>query len=198
MHSEQKSNKMKYFKGWILIPDGLSLPRGNGFLYDVWISQKVGDYTLFRHPETILTCGSSDNVHVHCVGIVCNVLALEKTSSAIVKELAGATAKGWSALYNAIEPLGGSFILFVEREGVHLILDATGTVPACHGRSSDGTIVGSHPRLVAECLGAKRSDIGEWWLKHESLGKGGRYMPGLLTAYEGIEVVIRNCSPPPV
>ena len=154
-----------------------------------WCHRDVAGQTLRHDPLVPYHACTSRGLRLHSLGLICDVFAPGLSDEDVVAALAADLRDSWAAFYASLKRTGGAYVLFIEDgEGVHVVLDATGTVPVCHGF---GTIA-SHPRLIAETQGLTVSPVAERWFKHKAMNLGGRYMPGLLTAYDGIEILTPN------
>ena len=179
-------------RGWLLAPAGAGTNERLAWWTRRWAQRRVGSLVLRHDPRTPYHAVAARRATVHALGLICDVRALEHTDADVVRALAGALSRSWSRLYEALRYTAGGHVLFLERGGVHLILDATGTFPACHAEVAGATVVASHPRLVAEMTGAEETEFARTWRSHPARDRGGRYMPGLLTPYEGVEIVTPN------
>lgn len=179
-------------RGWLLAPAGAPLPAAVQRWTGGWAERRLGPWVLRYDARTPYHVASGLGGGVHVLGTIYDVRALDRSEEAVVGRLARALALGWRRFHAGLRYTAGSHVLFIERRDVHLVLDAVGTFPACHGRSSQGTVVASHPRLVAELTGAPESELVRRWCAHPAHTRGGRYPPGLLTPYEGVEIVTPN------
>ena len=179
-------------RGWLVAPSHRRHTPELAWWTRRWATRRIGPYVLHNDPRTPYLTAAAGPYRVHALGLICDIRALDRTDAEVVGALATALARGWDELYGALRYTAGGHVLLLERDGVHVILDTVGTFPACHGAIGRDTVVASHPRLVAELTGAPRSDFARMWRAHPARDRGGRYMPGLLTAYEGVEIVTPN------
>lgn len=159
-----------------------------------WKQYRLGDYVLFVEPLVAYHCAKRKAVSVHAIGVMIDVLNFDLADDGICESLAVALeSMGWSAFYSRIKSVAGAYVIIIEYNGVHVMLDAAGTVPAAYGVAKDQTtVLASHPRIVASLTGSAISSVATEWAGHPALTRGGAYMPGLLTEFEGVEIITPN------
>jgi hypothetical protein len=173
----------RFSQGWLLYHKDIHRPFISRRATRSWIERKVGDYTLVHEPNARYYYGRSANSAVHAIGIIMNVFDFSLNEQQICASLSQDISRGgWEDFYLGLKALAGAHIIFVEHGGVSVVLDATGTVPAVHGRFRNTTVVASHPRLVAQINSACISSVAREWSRHPAVGRGGPYMSGLLTS----------------
>lgn len=178
---------------WILHRTDLSPPPKSQRTTRDWYSRQLGDYTLKYHHKAKYNYGNCNATSVHALGIIMDVYDFNKGEVDICNALSQILKeKGWKAFYEHLKHTAGTYILFIEHEGLSIVLDATGTVPAAHGQFQGSCIVASHPRLIAQVTGSPISELAREWSHHPKVGAGGRYMPGLLTEFDDIEIITPN------
>lgn len=153
-----------------------------------WRRTEVAGGSLRHHPLTPLRTKTAAGVRLHCLGMICDVFDLGLDDDEVVQRLADELATGWADFYSRLKTTGGSYALLVESDSFYVILDACGTVPVAHGHGA----LASHPRLIAEGRGLEISELARAWMANPAFPKGGQYLPGLLTAYDGVELVMPN------
>ena len=153
-----------------------------------WHRTEVAGATLRHHPLAAFRSKVAPGVRLHCLGLICDVFDLGLDDDAVAQGLADALARSWTDFYRALKTTGGTYALFLESDRFYVVLDACGTVPVVHGHGA----LASHPRLIAEGNGLGKSELATAWTADPALQAGGHYLPGLLTPYDGVEVVMPN------
>ncbi len=183
----------RFGQGWLLAPKR-SICGQTRLATLGWGEADLGTHSLLFETHAKYTVGQCRNVSVHALGIIMDVLDFELDDVAICANLATALKQsGWESFYEKLKPLAGTFVLFIHHQGgFSVILDATGTVPACYNVFGAETFVSSHPQLVAMSIGSCESDVARMWREHPAVNRGGAYMPGLLTEFDGVEIITPN------
>lgn len=157
-----------------------------------WATRRVGSYQLHFDPMFPCNEAAFGDAGIVCLGHICDVVRADGPEQT-VGYLARAYALSQDALVDRLSDCGGTFVVFAyRRTEVEVFLDATGTVGVCYTSTNDAVTVGSHPNLLAELFGFRPSALAEYWLRHPSVDLGGRYFPGLKTAFDEVRVLTPN------
>ena len=170
-----------------------SLPDGE-HAFGHWDERKVGKYQL--HFDPMFPCHQAvvGNSGVVCLGYVCDTVDPD-TPQRTVDRLARAWALSRNTLNDRLTDCGGTFVLFAHREGaVEVFLDATGTVGVCYSTVNGEVVAASHPNLLSELFGFRMSALADFWLNHPLINQGGRYFPGIRTAFDEVRILTPNTT----
>jgi hypothetical protein len=151
-----------------------------------WKRTKTGGFTIFSHPEALVTPVSDTSVligHAFAPGGGRSVRDLLESALASDSD---------SALHEALDDLSGRFALVTSRWGGRVYHDAMGSRTVFY-RDGEPPGVASHGALIGELFGAAVDTLAEEIsLQPEYASRGVTYLPGDLSVHEGVRALAPN------
>jgi hypothetical protein len=159
-----------------------------------WGECPIGGYRLHFDPMFPVHHAAAGDVGIVCLGYLCDV-GDPAPPARTVARLASAWALSRDAFLDRLIDSGGTYVVFAYRGNeVEVFLDATGTIGVCYAEADGEVVAASHPCLLAELFGFRRSALADFWLNHPAVDMGGRYFPGLKTIFDEVRLLTPNTA----
>ncbi len=170
--------------------------------FESWPRVTIGrSLALAAHPSLDVTQASGDGRRLTCVGFMLDPFNPERSDAGILAALLAGSASR-AALLEQIGRLGGRWVLLVEEgESLWLVNDTLGyrQLFFADSRHAGQVWCASHPRVLAEALGAARDPAAAGYVNDmlrlnpdDVLKQRSRWWPGIGSPYLGIQRLTPN------
>ncbi|WP_018232980.1 asparagine synthetase B family protein [Thioalkalivibrio thiocyanodenitrificans] len=153
----------------------------------LWPRMTIGEYVVYRHPETRISQRSVGSEHLVLIG---DAFLPDGRDGDPLTLLAGADHDERLEL---LDRLGGRFALLVLRGGAGQVFhDAFGARSVCYRREG-AFALSSHPEIISLVFGAgRRRDLESFVCTGAFRNLGMQSLPGDATMFDGVRLLLPN------
>ncbi|MGM0853964.1 MAG: hypothetical protein ACQEWI_15355 [Bacillota bacterium] len=159
---------------------------------DKWSTVSFGKYQLHFDNDMPSVVLEDKGYRIALLGLVLNPFDKLNNKNHIAGKLLKKKQESEEVFLNYVDELSGRFVIISQTpEITEVYHDACGTRTVYYDCLGEGTVISSHSTLIADLLDYKASKRSFELLTHKEYG-GRRYLPGLLSPYEGVKPLIPN------
>ena len=160
---------------------------------DGWNQAAVGSYLVDHHPDTPVWIGSLQGLHVAIIGYAYDYRADLYDEAALGQRLLETGARR-DRFLDLLDGMAGRYVVVrVQDDQAEVFHDAMGSRSVFF--TTDAPMVASHAELLARWAGRLQRDAFIPFITSSSYrSRDVKYLPGLLSPYEGIEQLGPNTS----
>lgn len=160
--------------------------------YGMYMEERIGNYVFRVHKEQHLYTYNKGDATLFLIGNCVNPFDHISDEYELLHQLSK-LYPSQSIMLDYANRFTGIFLLGVIRGcKLYVITDPTGMLFGCYGKVAGHLYISSHPQLLEDICGLKKSDYFQRLEKYRFFYKYGVFFPGDMTQYEGINRLLQN------
>lgn len=166
-----------------------------------WSSVRLGRYLIRYDGTWRCTHATVGEAEIVMLGTAMDLESPSSSQDAAVEAITAALDVSDAAFLDRFDSLVGAYVVFTRRGDRYWVLqDTTAMEGLAYDNSGQGTLVASHPALIADIRGYEISELGQLWLpnganpeaKKWKLWAGPWHLPGVTSPYERVRALTPN------
>ncbi|MDD5923654.1 MAG: hypothetical protein PUC88_02560 [Clostridia bacterium] len=161
--------------------------------YGMWKNYYYKDYTLLVSPRQRFYVKEAESATMIMIGHAYNPFSMEHREEVMLDNLLQEYIKNDGSFYDELNRLTGVFsLLIIEKDGVHIIGDATCMQTTFYGCIDNMIAISSHTNLIGDIFSLEWDPFVKELVNYKFFHLFGNSLPGDITQFSQIKRVVPN------